>query len=73
MSSQFGKLEMLYGTGKNSFVIKPSMSAASSVVVDEDEKVTLNDIGKYYYYKVKKVKMGISEFKFAHNLIEIRK
>ena len=73
MSSLFGRLEMLYGTGKNSFVIKPSMSDSASIIVDEDEKITLNDIGKYYYYKVKKVKMGISEFKYAHNLIEIRK
>ena len=64
-----GQLDLLYGTGKNSFVIKGGESA--SIIVSEDEKISQKDIGKYFYYDLKKVQIGSSEFLLAHNLVEI--
>lgn len=65
-----GVLEMLCGTGRNSFVLKSS--GQSSVIVNEEEakKLSLGDIGKTYTYHVKEVQMGISTFVLAFNLIE---
>ena len=71
-----GILEMLCGTGRNSFVLKSPISlkcGQSSVVVNEEEaqKLTFEDIGKKYTYHLKEVQMGISTFILAYNLIEI--
>ena len=71
-----GVLEMLCGTGRNSFVIKSPISlkcGQSSVVVNEEEaqKLSFEDIGKKYTYHLKEVQMGISTFILAFNLIEI--
>ena len=71
-----GVLEMLCGTGRNSFVIKSPISlkcGQSSVVVNEEEaqKLTFEDIWKKYTYHLKEVQMGISTFILAFNLIEI--
>jgi hypothetical protein len=63
---KFGKIQQVYGTGLNFFVVIPNEVGASSIVILEEQQslFSVNDIGTEVEYEV--LDIGHEFFKKGH-------